>query len=268
MCRFVQQPERPRAAVPPTRLRARAFEENDDAMHEHPLDPTEAFAALGRIKLSDTDLRGVLKTISELAQRAIPGAEEVSVTLVRGDGAYTAAFTGDIALTLDEWQYDQGRGPCLDAAQASAVVSVPDTGTDDRWTDWGTRARAAGVQSSLSIGLPIQEAVVGALNIYGTKPDAFDDDAITLAETFAGYAAVAMANANLYDTTASLAHHMQAAMESRAVIEQAKGIVMADRRCTAEEAFRILVKVSQDSNRKLRDVATALVEQAAKPAQH
>ena len=68
-------------------------------MHEHPLDPTDAFAALGRIKLSETDLPGVLNRISELAQRAIPGAEEVSVTLVRSAGAYTAAFTGQIALT-------------------------------------------------------------------------------------------------------------------------------------------------------------------------
>ena len=76
-----------------------------------------------------------------------------------------------------------------------------------------------------------------------------------------------MANAHLYDTTASLAHHMQAAMESRAVIEQAKGIVMADRRCTADEAFAILAKVSQDTNRKLRDVATALVDRATHPPQ-
>src|SRR5689334_23098849 len=67
-------------------------------MHSHPLDPTAAFAALGRIKLSDTDLSGVLNQISELAQRAIPGAEEVSVTLVRGTGAYTAAFTSQTAL--------------------------------------------------------------------------------------------------------------------------------------------------------------------------
>jgi len=236
-------------------------------MHEHPLDPTEAFAALGRIKLSDTDLSGVLNQISELAQRTIPAAEEVSVTLVRDAGAYTAAFTGQTALILDEWQYEQGRGPCVDAAQAAAVVSVPDTATDDRWPDWAARAHAAGVHSSMSIGLPIQEAVVGALNVYGTKPDAFDDDAITLAQTFAGYAAVAMANAHLYDTTASLAHHMQAAMESRAVIEQAKGIVMADRRCTADEAFAILAKVSQDTNRKLREVAAALVDQTTKPAQ-
>jgi GAF domain-containing protein len=234
-------------------------------MQQHPLDPTEAFAALGRIKLSETDLPGVLNKISELAQRAIPGAEEVSVTLVRGTGAYTAAFTGEIALILDEWQYDQGRGPCVDAAQAAAVVSVPDTGADDRWPEWGARARAAGVHSSLSIGLPIQDAVVGALNIYGTKPDTFDDDAITLAQAFAGYAAVAMANAHLYDSTASLAHHMQTAMESRAIIEQAKGIVMAERRCTSDEAFGILVRVSQDTNRKLRDVATALVDRAARP---
>jgi len=234
-------------------------------MHQHPLDPTEAFAALGRIKLSETDLSGVLSQISELAQRTIPGAEEVSVTLVRATGAHTAAFTGDTALGLDEWQYQKGRGPCVDAAQAAVVVSVPDTAADERWPDWAARARAAGVYSSLSIGLPIQEAVVGALNVYGTKSDAFDADAIALAQTFAGYAAVALANANLYDTTASLAHHMQAAMESRAVIEQAKGIVMAERRCTADDAFAVLVKISQDTNRKLRDVAIALVERAAQP---
>ena len=60
-----------------------------------------------------------------------------------------------------------------------------------------------------------QDAVVGALNVYGTKPDAFDDDAVAVARAFAGYAAVALANAHLYDTTASLAHHMQTAMASR-----------------------------------------------------
>jgi AmiR/NasT family two-component response regulator len=73
---------------------------------------------------------------------------------------------------------------------------------------------------------------------------------------------VALANAHLYDTTATLAQQLRAAMESRAIIEQAKGIIMGQRRCTAEEAFTLLRKVSQDSNRKLRDVATALVAEA------
>ena len=87
----------------------------------------------------------------------------------------------------------------------------------------------------------------------------FDTDAITIAQTFAGFAAVGLANAHLYETQATLAGHMQKAMESRAVIEQAKGIIMGDRRCTAEEAFAILTKLSH----KLRDVATTLVTKAA-----
>jgi len=226
------------------------------------MDPTEAFSQLGRIKLSETDIDGVLDTIAGLAKRTIPGTDEVSVTLVRGKGAYTAAFTGDLARDLDETQYERGHGPCLDAATAGASLSLRDMAGETRWPDFAARAMAAGVGSSLSIGLPIHETVSGALNVYAGKPDTFDDDAIILAQTFAGYAAVALANAHLYDVTATLAQHMQAAMENRAVIEQAKGIIMGDRRCTAEEAFRILSRLSQDTNRKLRDVAAALVAQA------
>lgn len=189
----------------------------------------------------------------------------MSVTLVRRRGAYTAAFTGDLALNLDESQYESGYGPCLDASVASATVSEPEIAGETRWPQWAGRSRELGVHSSLSIGLPVHDTVTGALNIYATKPNAFDDDAITLGQTFAGYAAVALANAHLYDITADLAGQMQAAMESRAVIEQAKGVIMGDRRCTADEAFRILTKISQGSNRKLRDVAAALVARATRP---
>jgi GAF domain-containing protein len=232
-----------------------------------PMDPAEAFAQLGRIKLSDTNLSGVLDTIAALAKRTIPGADEVSVTLLRDSKAHTAAFTGELALNLDESQYKSGYGPCLDAAAAATTMSVPQMAEERRWPQWTSQALEQRVLSSLSIGLPVQDTVTGALNIYATTPEAFDDDAVVIGQTFAGYAAVALANAQLYDTTADLAQHMQAAMESRAVIEQAKGIIMGDRRCTADEAFRILTKISQDSNRKLRDVATALVARAANTAQ-
>jgi GAF domain-containing protein len=223
------------------------------------MDPTDAFGQLSRIKLSDTDLNGVLHTIATLAKRTIPGAAEVSVTLVRDRKAHTAAFTGELAVNLDESQYETGHGPCLDAAATAATVSVPEIANETRWPRWTPRALEGGALSSLSIGLPIHEKVTGALNIYATKPEAFDDDSVVLGQTFASYAAVALANAHLYDATATLAQQLQAAMESRAVIEQAKGIVMGDRRCSADEAFQILTKISQDSNRKLRDVATALV---------
>ena len=227
-----------------------------------PLDPIEAFGRLGRIKLADTDLKGVLDEVAHLARRTIPGAEEVSVTLIDGKEAYTAAYTGQLALDLDELQYGRGYGPCLDASAAATTLSLPDMATEDRWPDWAARALHAGAHSSLSIGLPVHEQVTGALNLYATEPEAFDHDATILGQTFAGYAAVALTNAHLYDAQTNLARQMQAAMQSRAVIEQAKGIIMGSRHCTADEAFAVLTRISQDTNRKLRDVATALVASA------
>jgi GAF domain-containing protein len=227
-------------------------------MAQQPTDPASAFAEFGRIKLGETDLHGVLTRVAELAQRTLPGADEVSITLVRDGRPYTAAYTGEIALQLDERQYEREAGPCLQAAADKITVSVPDTASDTRWDGWAPKAAAAGVGSVLSVGLPILESVSGAVNIYGLRPRAFDD-AVQLAQQFAGYATVALANAHLHDSTTNLAQHMQAAMESRAVIEQAKGIIMGERRCSADEAFAILTKISQDSNRKLRDVAAALV---------
>jgi GAF domain-containing protein len=231
-----------------------------------PLDPIDAFGRLGRIRLAETDLKGVLDEVAHLARRTIPGAEEVSVTLVDRTKAYTAAYTGQLAVDLDELQYDDGHGPCLDASAGATTLSLADISTEDRWPDWAPGALQAGAHSSLSIGLPMHEQVTGALNVYAAEPRAFDDDAIILGQTFAGYAAVALTNAHLYDAQANLAQQMQAAMQSRAVIEQAKGIIMGSRHCTAEEAFAILTRLSQDSNRKLRDVATALVASACPDA--
>src|SRR4051794_6452009 len=118
-------------------------------------------------------------------------------------------------------------------------------------------------RSSLSLPLPIQKHVTGALNFYARDVDAFNEQTIELAETFAAQAAVAVANAQLFEATAALAQQMQEAMANRAVIEQAKGIVMSERRCSADEAFDVLVRRSQTSHTKLRDVAQEVVDEAS-----
>ena len=227
------------------------------------MDPADALAVLSRIRLDEVALDDVLARVAELANRAVPGSVHVSVSLVQAGANRAITYTSDLARSLDEWQYAHDDGPCLDASVSAGSVSLPDLADEPRWPGWAARARAAGVQSSLSIGLPIQEAVTGALNVYGGTTHAFDKASIELAEEFAAYAAVALANAHLYESTATLARQMQEAMRSRAVIEQAKGIIMGQRRCSAEEAFTLLAKLSQDSNRKLREVAEALVARAA-----
>ena len=233
-------------------------------MEQTPLEPAEALVELGRIRLGESGLEEVLSQIAALARRTVPGVEEASVTLLRGDTPQSLAYTSELARELDEWQYEQGRGPCLDASVSGDALVLPDLDTEERWPVWAAHARERGVASSLSVGLPIQEAVVGTLNVYATRPRAFDAEGVALAKTFAAYAAVALANAHLYESTATLARQMQTAMESRAVIEQAKGIIMGDRRCTSDEAFALLAKISQDTNRKVRDVAEALVERASR----
>jgi GAF domain-containing protein len=137
---------------------------------------------------------------------------------------------------------------------------------EQRWSDWARTAVERGAGSSMSIPVPVQGEVSGALNIYGAEARAFDARALETGTALAAYASVALANIHLYEARGQVAEQLQSAMQSRAVIEQAKGILMGARRCTADEAFAILADLSQRSNRKLRDVAQALVQEAGPTA--
>lgn len=241
----------------------RPSRENFPADDQGVADATLAFNELAKIKLSDHDLDAVLSRIAELAKATVAGAHAVSVTLVVNGQPSTVAHTDEVALALDEAQYERNYGPCLDAARDHATYVVRDTSTETRWADWTTKAAELGVRSSVSTGLPIQETVTGALNVYSSTREAFDHEATELLATFAGYASVALANAHLYSTTAALADQMAESMKTCAVIEQAKGVLVSQQHVTPDEAFKILARASQVGNRKLRDIAKAIVEGAA-----
>jgi len=229
------------------------------------LDAGEAFHELGRLMLGEQSMDSVLQKVAELAKVVVPGASEVSVSLVSEGRAVTAAFTGDLAVELDERQYERGYGPCLDAASSGQAMLIEDVATETRWGDYTWAARERGALSSLSTPIPLVQRSSAALNIYSTRVHAFGVHSRQLAATFASYAAVALANMHLYDSTRRLAVNLEAAMASRAVIDQAKGILMSRRRCDPEQAFGLLVAASQRTNRKLRDVAQDLVS-AERPA--
>ena len=227
------------------------------------IEPQDAFAELGRITLADHSLDSVMEKIAQLAKSTLQLKGEVSVTLVERGRPSTIAQTGALAADLDERQYDRGYGPCLDCIDGGEPLLVADMLDEPRWPDWARSAADLGAASSLSIPVPLQREVLAALNIYSTESDAFDDATVELASTFAAYAGVALANMHLYTAQGQVAEQLQSAMRSRAVIEQAKGVLMGQRRCTSQEAFDVLVGLSQHTNRKLRDVAQAVVDQAA-----
>ena len=227
--------------------------------------PLNAFNDLVALSLDDVSTESALEKVVRVARQTIGGADDVSITMLKDGTPSTVSFTGQLAIDLDESQYERGYGPCLDAAVGSGICKIDDTRTESRWAEYAAAAAERGCLSSLSVALPESGATSGALNIYATRPNAFDDAACEVGSSFAAFAAVAVGNLARYDSAKRQAQELQTAMQSRAVIEQAKGIIMGDRRCSADDAFQIMVGLSQNANVRLRDVAAALVQQATQP---
>jgi len=233
----------------------------DDGVDAPHPDAQRAFTELGRLMLGQP-IGPIIHRVAELATQTLPGVDGLSITLVEDGRAHSAAFTSSVAAMLDERQYEAGFGPCLDAAASGEVIRVDLSGDDGLYPAFAKVARRQDVRSVVSVGMPVPQRVVGALNLYSTTTERISDDTVALARTFASYAAVALANALLHSSTARLADQLQEAMGSRAVIEQAKGILMARMAVDADEAFAHLSKASQNTNTKLREMAADLVARA------
>jgi GAF domain-containing protein len=228
-----------------------------------PLDPTGAFADLSRALLSGKDMDGILNDVVLICRRSVPGAEEASITLIRGNRPATVAATGQIAIDLDEAQYEQGYGPCLDAGRTDEVKHIDDMTTETRWPRYTPQAVKCGARSSLSIPLPVENYLVGALNIYSTKPHAFTEESVRVGSALGVHLTAALSHAESSHGHRLRAEHLEKAMESRSIIEQAKGIIMAQQKCNGETAFAMLRKLSMDQNVRLQDLCASLVSSAS-----
>ena len=222
---------------------------------------------LAMIVLDGAPLGLVLQRLSMIAARAIPGAVAVSITVVRDRAATSAGSTGTIAAALDERQYASGFGPCLHAAATAGEVVVADTAHEAAYPGFAAMAKRHGVGSAVAIGLAVAGSATAALNVYRPGPGGADAQAMAIttraARVFAAYACVAVSNAAALDTQQTTASQLREAMASRAGIEQAKGVLMAQRGIDAEAAFAVLATASQENNVKLREIAEQVVATAA-----
>jgi GAF domain-containing protein len=225
-----------------------------------PTPTVQALERLGSLSLRRVLMKDLLQTIADLAKIVMPGNPEAAVTLLIRDHPTTVASTSQLATDLDETQYERGHGPCLHAARTGELTEIADTRTDSRWPDYMARAAEHGALSSLSVPLAIDdEHVAGALNIYARRPNAFDEASRMAATRFGPYAAVAAGNLHAYRSARESADNLHAALETRGVIDQAKGILMDRHKLTADQAFQALAQMSMKTNRKLHTVADDLV---------
>ena len=232
-------------------------------MTTDPIDPTGFLAELSAMFRADRPLPAILDDVVHLARRRVPGVDEAAITLIRHEKAATAASTGGMAVPLDELQYETGYGPCLDAGRDNEMKYIEDATTETRWARYLPPARAHGLASSLSLPLPVEHYLVGALNLYSTRTAAFDSSAADLAEALAVHITAALSSEEIRRGHRTRAENLERAMLTRSVIEQAKGMIMVQRKCSAGDAFDILRQISMEENVRLADVATQLVESAS-----
>jgi GAF domain-containing protein len=218
-----------------------------------------AAAELQQLLLATEDIRGFLDELAALTVRVLPGDLSCGITMRRDHQAITVASSDSRASQVDEIQYGHHQGPCLHSLATGEVVLVDDLADDQRWGDYQMPALGHGVRSSLSLPLRAGGQVIGALNIYSSQPHAFGAPEQLLAGGFADEASRALSLAVRMAERTEMSQHLQTALASRAVIDQALGILMGQNRCPAAEAFDILRTASQNRNVKLRDIAVQIV---------
>ena len=219
-----------------------------------------AISDLARILFTRMGVDDTLGTITGAVQRAIPTCTAASITMLERGRPSTPASTSSAATEADQAQYDSGGGPCLTAIETAGIVSIASMTRHSRWPEFRDAALERGIRSSLSLPLNTGDDVIGALNLYGDTEEAFSESASVGAVVFAAQAAITMANAQAFQQADALAKNLEAALEHRDVIGQAKGLLMASSDRTPDEAFDVLRRASQRTNRKLYDVAQDIVE--------
>jgi GAF domain-containing protein len=231
------------------------------------LDETaEALTQLRDAFTGEEPLDDALQRVAETAARALPDADAVTVSVVTDAQPHTAAATDQRLVELDQKQYDSGRGPCLESALNLTPVRAVIGEHREAWPEFEAAAEEAGVRAYLSVPvvLPASDDAearhIGTLNIYSHTAEAFDPFDEGLMRLFTTAASATITSAQRWQHSQGQVKQLERALGSRAVIDQAKGVLMAVHSCSADDAFELLVTESQRLNVKLRDVAAKLLE--------
>ncbi|HEX5694760.1 MAG TPA: GAF and ANTAR domain-containing protein [Acidimicrobiia bacterium] len=220
-----------------------------------------SFAAIALDLFGAGELAEVMRRIVEVATSVIGNCDLASVTMLEGDQFSTPVYTHTNALRVDEFQYSTQQGPCIEAL-LSGTVHGTTPGWREQWPDWAAKAEEAGIGSVLAVPLRIPDTIhlrLGAVNMYSYSADGFTDADQELALILSAHAAIAAVVARERDERQHQERSFHEALGSRDVIGQAKGMLMERHQITADEAFDILRRSSQNLNSKLRDVAARLV---------
>jgi GAF domain-containing protein len=228
----------------------------------HGLGLAAAVAALSQLRAEQGLSQDVLHRVVDGAAVAVPAATSISLHLGSPLEPESIASTAPAAAHADGLQVMVGEGPCASAYEGHVTVVSGALREDDRWPRFAARLEPDDVASVLSVPLESDDAVLGAFNCYSDAADAFDERDLRVAELLAHAVAAVITSLRQKDELRELTEQLHAALDSRAVIDQAKGVIMANRGVSSDDAFEHLRELSQRGNVKLREVAQLVVDQA------
>lgn len=209
---------------------------------------------------AEPSMESLFRRVAEAAVAEIGAAEFAGISEVEGRCVRTRAATDRLVSEIDDLQYRAGDGPCLTSLREHVTVRSNDLGAENRWPRFAQSAATRGVRSMLAVQLFVARDNLGALNLYATEPDAFDDDHESTAIMLASHAAVAISDSRL-------ATNLWNAVRTRDVIGQAKGILMERYKITTTQAFDLLIGASQHTHRKVHEIAAHLSNTGELPMQ-
>jgi GAF domain-containing protein len=201
-----------------------------------------------------------LHRLTALAAGLVPGGTAAAATIAMASGALTSAASDQRLEELHRLQFDEGGGPVVETLRHNEPRRVDDTAAERRWPAFCRAAAEAGFASCLMLPLRTDRQPAGAVALYGPEPNVFRGAAHDIALLVAAQGGTAVHNAALYGTCRRMVESLHAGLESRAVIEQAKGVLHAELGVSPEEAFRLLSRYSQNTNQRVRKISAGLVQ--------
>jgi GAF domain-containing protein len=219
------------------------------------------FAHLSGILLTEVTVKSALETLTSLTADTIGNSIGAGISLLSVDGKRTSsAATDPLVERLDDLQYELDQGPCLSSWRELAVFRSDGREDEGRWPAWVPRAQELGMRSFLSAPLIHAEKAYGAMKVYSTQVDAFDEQDEDLLRRFGEQAAIFVGNVQTVEAATRVSDSLKETLRIRDVVAMARGIVMARRRVSSQEAFRELMAESHRTRRSLRDVAESIVD--------
>ncbi|GAA2724742.1 GAF and ANTAR domain-containing protein [Actinocorallia aurantiaca] len=227
--------------------------------------PREELLAQVFVELADTLVADfdVIEFLHLLTERCVQVLEVDAAGLLLTDQAdrlQLVAASSEQSRLLELFQLEAEQGPCLDAYATGTLVAVPDLAAETgRWPRFAAAAHERGFAAVHALPMRLRDQVIGALNLFGTAPGGLDASTATLGQAFADVATIGLIGERAAREQALLSQQLQIALNTRVLIEQAKGMLAERGSGSVEEAFAAMRAYARNNNRKLTDVATGVI---------